>query len=350
MGATTYQRSVPVVYTHLLYDYLEARGVDASLVLGRPRLSADPEQRDRVDVQQWETMLIAAGEHLQDRYIGLRLGEMVNARHLGLVGHLLWSCEDFGAVLQRLERFQRLIFDAIPMARRDRDDAIEMVWDISEFRTGPLVGETGFATMIQFCRSVMQGEADPHSIDFAHPPPEDTQPFEDFFRCPVRFNCPEPIIRVDYALLQRPLRRTDPALEQVLEQHAVALLERLPSRDEVLTRLRRALAGQLRDGEPKIDVICHELRLSARTLQRRLREAGTSFRHELNLVRNELAQSYLRDPSLQITDVAMLLGYSEHSAFTRAFRKQNGLSPQQLRDQVKAGTETSTRLGVAIGP
>lgn len=337
MGNTLYQRSVPAVYTHLLYDYLEDRGVRADVVLGQPRPSADPEQRERVDVRRWEEMLITAGEHVQDRYIGLRLGDMVNAKHLGLVGHLLWACSDFGAVLHRLERFQRLIFDAIPMSRRDRDDAIEMVWDISEFRTGPLVGETGFATMIQFCRSVIQGAADPHSVDFAHPAPDDVRPFEDFFRCPVRFNCRDPIIRVDYDLLQRPLRRTDPALEQVLERHAEALLDRLPGREEVLPPLRRALAGQLREGEPKIEIVCRELQMTARTLQRRLRDAGTSFRRELNLVRNELAQSYLRDPSLQVTDVAMLLGYSEHSAFTRAFRKQNGLSPQQLRDQVKSG-------------
>ena len=70
-------------------------------------------------------------------------------------------------------------------------------------------------------------------------------------------------------------------------------------------------------------------------MQRRLKGAGTSFRKELNLVRNELALSYLRDPALQITDVAMLLGYSEHSAFTRAFRRQNGTTPQRLRDRVR---------------
>lgn len=334
MGQPLYQRAVPAAFTLLLYDYLEDRGQDSEAVLGMPRPSADPEQMQRVDVGQWEQMLIKAGEHLNDRLIGLHLGEMVNARHLGLVGHLLWACEDFGVVLQRLERFQRLIFDAIPMARRERDDAIEMVWDISEFRTGPLVGETGFATMVQFCRSVMQGESDPHSVDFAHPPPPDLGPFEAFFRCPVKFNCPEPIIRLGYDLLSRPLRRADPALEHVLEQHAERLLQRLPGQDETLNRLRRSVATRLRDGEPKIEWVCRELHLSSRTLQRRLSDIGTSFRQELNLVRNELARSYLRDPTLQITDVAMLLGYSEHSAFTRAFRKQNGMSPQQMRDQV----------------
>lgn len=335
MGDSLKTRAVPAAFTLLLFEYLEARGEDAEAVLGMPRPPADPNQELRVDVGHWEQMLIRAGEHLGDRLIGLHLGEMVSARHLGLVGHLLWACEDFGVVLQRLERYQRLIFDAIPMARRERPDAIEMVWDISEFRTGPLVGETGFAVMVQFCRSVMVGTADPHSVDFAHPPPPDIGPFEQFFRCPVKFNCPHPIIRVDHALLRRPLKRADPALERVLEQHAEQLLARLPGHEEIVTRLRRTVAARLRDGEPDIGTVSRALRCTPRTLQRRLKGAGTSFRKELNLVRNELALSYLRDPALQITDVAMLLGYSEHSAFTRAFRRQNGTTPQRLRDRVR---------------
>ena len=335
MAEPLQQRAVPAAFTLLLYEYLDARGQDAEAVLEMPRPSADPNQELRVDVGQWEQMLIRAGTRMNDRLIGLHLGEMVNARHLGLVGHLLWSCEDFGVVLQRLERYQRLIFDAIPMRRRDGAEAIEMVWDISEFRTGPLVGETGFAVMVQFCRSVMQGDANPHSIDFAHPPPEDIRPFEAFFKCPVKFNCQAPIIRLAPELLSRPLQRADPALEQVLEQHAERLLQRLPGQEEIVTRVRRAVAARLRDGEPDIDGVSAALRFSPRTLQRQLKNVGTNFRRELNLVRNELARSYLKDPSLQITDVAMLLGYSEHSAFTRAFRKLNGITPQQLHLQAR---------------
>jgi AraC-like DNA-binding protein len=333
MSKPLHQYAVPEAFTLLLFEYLDARGHDPVAILDMPRPSKGPDQDRRVDVRRWEQMLIRAGTHLEDRLIGLHLGAMVNARHLGLVGHLLWSCENFGVVLHRLERYQRLIFDAIPMARREGREAIEMAWDISEFRTGPLVGETGFAVMVQFCRSVMQGAADPLSIDFAHPPPPDVRPFEEFFRCPVRFNCPEPIIRVGHDLLRRPLKRADPALEHVLEQHAERLLERLPKEEEIVTSVRKFMADHLREGEPDISSISQAFRCSARTLQRRLKDAGTSFRQELNLVRNALAQSYLRDPALQVTDVAMLLGYSEHSAFTRAFRKHCGMTPQQLRDK-----------------
>ena len=331
-----YQRAVPAAFTLLLYDHLESRGLDPSAVLGIPRPSVEPNERSRVDLAHWEQMLETAMVQLDDPYLGLKLGQQVRARHLGIVGHLLLASKNFGVALARLEQYQRLIFDAIPMTRHETDEAIEMVWDISEFRTGVLVGETGFAVMVQFCRSLMQGDANPHSVDFAHPPPDDIRPYEEFFRCPVRFACPAPILRVDYELLERPLRKTDAALEKLLEQHVKALLEQLPQQDEIVMQMRRALARSLRDGDPSIESVSERLCCSVRTLQRRLKDAGTSFRKEANTVRHELARSYLKDPHLTLADIALLLGYSEHSAFTRAFRKHYGCSPQQMRDDLQA--------------
>ena len=337
MAKPLHQRVVPSTFTLLLHDYLESCGYVPDEVLGVSRPAVDPDGQDRVDVVQWEQMLERAMAHLNDRQLGLKLGATVRARHLGVVGHLLLASENFGVALTRLEQYQRLIFDAIPMTRRETPDAIEMVWDISEFRTGILVGETGFAAMVQFCRSLMEGRADPHSVDFAHPPPDDIGPYEEFFRCPVRFLCPAPIIRVGYELLARPLRKTDAALEKLLEQHAQRLLAQLPRQEPVVMQVRRVIAELLRDGEPMIDSVSSQLCCSPRTLQRQLKAAGTSFRDETNLVRNELGKSYLRDEQLTLADIALLLGYSEHSAFTRAFRKQNGCTPQQLRERLQTG-------------
>lgn len=337
MRKPLHQRVVPSAFATLLFDYLDGLELDSQAILKQPRPSVDPEERGRIDVERWEQLLVRAAEHLNDRYLGLRLGELVEARHLGLVGHLLLASKDFGAALSRLEKYQRLIFDAIPMSRRETDSAIEMVWDIREFRTGVLVGETGFATMVQFCRSLMQGDANPHSVDFAHPPPDDIRPFEDFFRCPVRFFCPEPILRVDHDLLRRSLRKTDAALELLLEQHVQKLLARLPRQDEIVMQVRRALGLCLRDGEPTAERVSNMLCVSRRTLQRRLKESGTQFRAEVNLVRSELADSYLKDSQLTLADIALLLGYSEHSAFTRAYRASHGITPQQAREKLLAG-------------
>lgn len=149
----------------------------------------------------------------------------------------------------------------------------------------------------------------------------------------VRFDRPEALVRVSHDFLVAPLKSPNPVLMQVLEQHAERMLARLPQQEAIVETVRKAIVAALREGEPDIEKISAKLACSSRTLQRRLQQAGTSFRAELNLVRHELAVSYLRDPRLQIVDIALLLGYSEHSAFTRAFRERTGITPQQARQQ-----------------
>ncbi len=333
MQTPLHQRVIPAAYTTLLFEYLESRDENPEVVLGMPWPSVDTEDKKPVDVRKWDEMLCLAERHLDDPLIGLHLGELVTARHLGVAGHMLLACENFGAVLKELERYQRLIFDVIPMTLQERPDSVDVVWDISQYRTGILVGETGFSTMVQFCRNLMQGDANPLAIEFAHPQHAELAAYEAFFQCPVRFDQPAPVIRVGKDLLTRPLKSTDAILKQVLEQHAQRLLDSLPQQDPIVVQVRKAIARVLREGEPDIARVSKQLCQSTRTLQRQLKNAGTSFRAELTLVRNELARTYLQDEQLSIADIAQSLGYSEHSAFTRAYRRINGISPQQMREQ-----------------
>lgn len=333
MGKPLHRRVVPETYTQLLYDYLEARGHSPEDVLGAPWPAPDPGGLGGVDEARWEQMLERAEQRLSDPLIGLHVGQTITARHLGILGTVVLACDDFASALQRLEHFQRLIFDVIPMSRRVGAGWFELAWDISQYRTGRLVDETGFAVLVQFCRSLVRGTVNPLAVAFAHSPPADLQPYEVFFGCPVRFDQPEPVIRFTQDLLAAPLKSPDPALIRVLEQHAERLLSELPQQEEVVEQVRKAVAHILREGEPDIEKVSSKLCCSSRTLQRRLNEAGTSFRDELNLVRHQLAASYLQDPRLQVVDVALLLGYSEHSAFTRAFREWTGKTPHQVRER-----------------
>jgi len=333
MGKPLHRRVVPETYTQLLYEYLEAHGHSPEAVLGAPWPSPDPNGMGGVGVDRWEQMLECAERHLADPLLGLHVGQTITPRHLGVLGPVLLACDNLGSALQRLERYQRLIFDVIPLSRRAGPGWIELVWDISQYRTGRLVDETGFAVVIQFCRSLVRGTANPLAVGFTHSPPADIRPYENFFGCPVRFDQPEPVIRIGLDLLASPLKSPDPALILVLEQHAERLLSQLPQQEEIVEQVRKAVAQLLREGEPDIEKVSIRLCCSSRTLQRRLKTAGTSFRDELNLVRHQLAASYLQDPRLQIVEVALLLGYSEHSAFTRAFREWTGKTPQQLREQ-----------------
>lgn len=338
MGQPLHRRVVPETFAQLLYEYLEARGEAPESVLGAPWPTPDPQGPGGVDVALWAQMLARAEARLGDPLLGLHLGAEVSLRHLGILGPVVASCATLAAALQKLERYQRLVFDVTEMTPRGGPGWLELVWDSRpELHPGRLVNETGFAVLIQLCRSLARGPCQPLQVEFAHAGPADAAPYEAYFGCPVRFDRPEALIRVDSGLLAMPLKSPDPALMQVLELHAERLLAQLPQQDAIVETVRQAIARALRDGEPDIDGISASLGSSPRTLQRRLRQAGTGFRAELNLVRHELATSYLRDPRLQIVDIALLLGYSEHSAFTRAYREWTGHTPQQQRATLAIG-------------
>lgn len=331
MSQPLYRRVVPETYVQLLYEYLESLGHEPESVLGEPWPTPAHGPIGGIDVEHWNHLLVTAEQALGDPLLGLHVGQTISPRHLGVLGSVLLACSNLNVALQRLERYLRLVFDVIPMTRRTGEGWFELVWDVSQYQPGALVNETGIAAMVQFCRSLVRGNANPLLIDFNHAGPSDCRPYEAFFGCPVRFEQRETVLRFSPQLLEQPLKNPDPALVSLLEQHAEHLLAQLPQQDEIVEQVRKAISRALREGEPVIERISRQLKLSPRTLQRRLQDAGTSYRNELNVVRHELALSYLNDPGLQVVDVAMLLGYSEHSAFTRAFKEWSGVTPAQAR-------------------
>ena len=119
---------------------------------------------------------------------------------------------------------------------------------------------------------------------------------------------------------------------QLIEQ-AERYLRSLYSQDNYAAQLKRMLAELLAAGETNADAACRALRLSRRTLQRRLRAERTSFQKVLREVRAVLAVNYLRDTRLKALEVAMLLGYSSISSFTTAFKSWYDMPPAEYRER-----------------
>ena len=338
MAIPLHRRVVPVTYVQLLHDYLELQGIDPPTLLGEPWPRPDPTGVEGIDVSHWASLLAHAASKLRDPYLSLHLGATITVRHLGVLGIVLQACNSLAAALDTFDRYQRLIFDVTPMIRKVDQSGVNLIWDNRTFQPDRLVEETGFAVLIQFCRSLVRGPLNPSCVAFVHEAPTDTTPYELFFGCEVLFGQPEPLIRLDSALLDRPLKSPDPLLMNVLQQHADRLISGLPQQEAVVETVRRVIADMLRQGEPDIDRVSRHLGVSSRTLQKRLQIAGTAFRDETRFVRHQLADVYLRDMQLQIVDIALLLGYSEHSAFSRAYREWTGKTPLQVRSELMPDT------------
>jgi AraC-like DNA-binding protein len=110
------------------------------------------------------------------------------------------------------------------------------------------------------------------------------------------------------------------------------MLQKLPKGEAAADAVRRCLAGELCHGQPTLQQIARRLHMSPKTLHRRLDDEGTSFRRVLTEVRRELAARHLTEDQLAISEIAFLLGFSEPSAFHRAFRRWTGHAPLAFRE------------------
>jgi AraC-like DNA-binding protein len=135
--------------------------------------------------------------------------------------------------------------------------------------------------------------------------------------------------------LATPIETADRRLLRILTDHCEEILKKhARSKPEHIVKLERHIIDLLPKGQAKAKIVATELGMSERTLVRNLAEKGTSFSEILSQLRHELAMKYLREPELNLTQVAFLLGYANQSAFSAAFKRTTGQAPREMRAAV----------------
>jgi AraC-like DNA-binding protein len=169
-------------------------------------------------------------------------------------------------------------------------------------------------------------------VSFAHEP-DDVAEYARVLHCQIRAKASWNGVVIPKRALDLPLRRRDPVLREWLERQATAILARLPATGDACDEVRSVLSAQATAGEMTIDAVARRLSTTPRTLQRRLARGGTSFERLRDEARRQAAELYLSTTALTIAEVTYLLGYSEPTAFHRAFKRWHGTTPQAFRAQ-----------------
>lgn len=315
-------------YAQLLCEYLERQGFDAERVLG-PRPDGAQHFVPMSQWQDWLHRVDALEGHRPG--LGLRVAEGVGARHFGVVGYAALACSNLAEALQRLERYQASIYDVNPAQVSFREDCVVIEWGVERARPGAQVDETAIAALVQLARDMTGRYWPVRQVAFVNPQPSDGQPYRDFFGGDVIFQAPVTRVVFDMAYMALPLRKSDPALVELLDQQACQLLQQVSKVSAVVDAWRHTLVPLIREGKTSLAALAQAHHSSPRTLQRRLAEQGTTFQQLLDDTRRHLAEAHLLDGQLDLAEVSLLLGYSEQSAFTRAFRAWTGLPPAQWR-------------------
>ncbi len=315
-------------------ELAESLGLDRqelldSVGLGEADIS-DPD--NRVPVLKSVRLLQGMANRTGDEDIGLKLGQRIEVRNVGVVGYAMAHSDDLESAIQRLVRFQKILNQRAE-ARFERDgDRWRLVFLSEPLIEGFRPALDDYMAAIVVVLGELIGKAiKPAETDFRYSKPAEISLHREIFGSRIRFGCQKQMLAFWDRDIQTSLKEADPQLTGYLDELAEIRLDTLPKDDTVAARVRRAIWPHLSEGQPTIGAIAADLAVSSRTLQRRLREEGTSYGEVIESLRREKAMLLLRDPNLAIYEVGYLLGYSDPSAFYRAFRRWNGDSPSRYR-------------------
>ena len=258
---------------------------------------------------------------------------------MGVLGYAWLSSSTLRTALGRVVRYWHIVIADLPVALNESADGVEFVHtppplddDLDRIR-----GDMAMAILFEMCRTNFGRAFKARRVAFRHLAPADKRPYETFFGCPVTFNAGANRLLISRAEADHPLPTAN---RQLAAMHDRILAEELARLDKknVMARVRASLLTRMASGELSEEDSARDLHMSRRSLQRRLAEADATYQSLVDDTRRDLALRYIQDPAKSATDITFLLGYSQQSAFTRAFRRWTGKSPSEYRASKSSAT------------
>jgi AraC-like DNA-binding protein len=216
---------------------------------------------------------------------------------------------------------------------------LEELDDHFAFRIHPLMArskvpdeavDAGLATFVSMCRTSYGDDFHPLRVETQRPEFDDPAPFIEYFHAPVEFSAPDNILYFSKESLEAHLPTANPRLARVNDRIITQYLAQF-DKGSTAMRVRARLIDLLSAGNVTQQDVADSLHMSLRTLQRKLSQEGTSYKELLDETRRELANQYLRQATLSVSEVTYLLGFSEPSNFARAFKRWTGRTPSEFR-------------------
>ncbi|MCG8610112.1 MAG: AraC family transcriptional regulator [Pseudomonadales bacterium] len=314
-----------------------------------PKLMEQSESGKPLSFEQWWSLLDRLNQQLNIPALGVEIGKHATVEYFGCLGYLFKTSQTMAQAMGCFERFQRLLYDGNKAHLVIEGETTRLVWDAYFGYSSQLSDELLLASLLTVGRSLLQrSDLLPVRVDFTQTvQPRDVQRYLDFFQCEVLFDQPNLAIVFPSNYFALPIPGCDENLHQLLDNQARTLLQAAPDATQLASRILSVLVRCLQAGEPTADAVSRELNMSTRSLHRKLAEEGIVFRELLRDTRLTLARQYLADLSLSLPEIALMLGFSEQSAFSRAFKQWQQQSPNQYRRSLgKAGHAISSGKSV----
>ena len=326
---------ISVAVTKGLVDAIAGKGASPDPILrgcGLERSNlTDPE--GFISAAKLPQLLEEAARATGDDFFGLHFGEGFNPKNIGPVIYVVLNSPTIGAGIENLERYLKIHNEATRWFTHIEGERAYVGYELAELGIAKprQYHEATMAIALNTLRMMAGSHWAPEEIHFTHESPHQTSEHSRIFAAPVRFGCATNAFVIERSFLERQVPAADPRLYGILRRYLDNILADMPREDGFLASIRKAIAETMRDGDPGLGRVAKQLAASPRTLQRRLKEYGLEFKKLADDTRRRFASNYLKDRKHTLTEVAFLLGYSDVSAFNRAFKRWTGMTPLHYR-------------------
>lgn len=304
--------------------------VQAAERLGLP-LPTPGADGDRVALADQDQLWQAFVDSSSDPLVGISLGQQLQVGHLDVAGMLLISCEDYGSSLHALVDYHPIVGEGGDFALSTTVMAARLSYLPRFSACVAQRVEAVVAAMIQLSHWSTGGVFRPSGVQFRHSPLDAPARYEQLLGCPVTFEQQENALLFEPSLLDTPLIQANAALREQLRELADQQMQALTD-DALASRVINLLHQQPGLGKERMS---EALGMSGRNLTRLLAEEGVSFRQVREQVLLQLAEQQLTRGD-KVVSVATALGFSDESAFSKAFKRWAGISPARFREQCGA--------------
>ncbi len=318
----------------LVAKALQAEGHESQALFRRagldPAKLRDPDARYPVEGMRrlWRLAVQVTG----DPYFGLKAAGFWHPTTMNALGYSWMASDSLRDALTRMARYGRLVTTVAEMTLEEFDDHFA-------FRVRPLMArskvpneaiDAGLATFVGMCRTSYGEDFHPLRVVTQRPEFHDPTRYVEYFCAPVEFSAPDNILYFSKEALEAHLPTANPRLARVNDRVITDYLAQF-DKGSTAMRVRAKLIDLLSAGNVTQQEVADSLHMSLRTLQRKLGGEKTSYKDLLDETRRELANQYLRQACLSVSEVTYLLGFSEPSNFARAFKRWTGRTPSEFR-------------------
>ncbi|MCG8668738.1 MAG: AraC family transcriptional regulator [Pseudomonadales bacterium] len=323
---------ISVAMMRSVLSFIESKGLDKDKIAADAGVSikAISDSEEFVPAECYPKLMQAAIAESNEPDLGFQLGQQAQPDRWGILGFILSSCRTVAEAMQCQQRYQKLVGNIGNIEININGPFVELAWVTQELPI-PALAEEALAGWVTFGRWITGLTKSPNKVTFRHSPTTDIENYERFFECPVAFNCDKNALEIPFTFFNLPVKNFADADRDWLFDEADQQLNRLKDPSSFLVEVQNYICETLPKQVPELGQVAAHFDLNPRAFQRKLKKDDLTFKQLLDQTRMDLAKRFLRHSDYGIIDITFLLGFSEQSAFTRAFKRATGQSPGEFR-------------------